>query len=283
MSEQTNSVGKTSAAGEQWAAGVAYTVLPSDIEREVYIRECYQNSRISIWSEDIGFINRVRVDEETLNFIEFPDTVEKLGTAIVFVTEPIHKQPIIVARLSKIDELGELRENLFKIKRKLGNKTVEISGSPEKGTLNLIVNAEDEKGVINILLSNNNSDGELNLSVCGGIKIDAAGNIEFLQKEKFYVKTVGKDGEDSSEASYEQTNKEHKLKGEKISINDGEEPMVLGNKIKSFIEDLIDNISAMTIVVTGTAGVFNPADITKLQAKKEELKSILSQEGFLNK
>lgn len=276
-----NTVGKTALSGEQWSGGVAYIALPSDIERDTYLRECFQNSRVSIWSEDIGFLNRVRVDSETMNFIEFPKVAEEFGTAVVFITEPIHKQPIIIGRLPKIDELGELREHQFKIKRQLGNKTVEISGSPERGILNLVVNAADDQGGINIILTNANDDGVLNLSVAGDIKVDAASSVEFLQKKRFYVNTVGEDGKDENEASYEQTNKDHKFSGEKFMINEGKEPMVLGKKIQSFMETLIDDICAITIVVTGSVGTLNPADITKLQAKKAEIESILSREGFL--
>ena len=281
MNFEINTVGKTSLSGDQWSGGIAYIALPSDVERDVYLRECYQNSRVSIWSEDIGFLNRVRIDSETINFIEFPDVVEKLGTAVVFVTEPIHKQPIIVGRLPKTDELGELREQQFKIKRKLGNRIVEVSGSPEKGTLNLIVNAEDNQGEINIILINANDDGVLNLSIAGDIKIDATGNIEFLQKKRFYVNTVGEDGKDESEASYEQTSKDHKFSGEKFTINEGEEPMVLGKKIKSFLEGLMDDISAFTVISPSGPLPLNPSDIAKLKIRKTEINSILSSEGFL--
>jgi len=279
MNNEFNSVGKTGQSGEQWSVGIAYIALPSDVEREIYIRECYQNSRVSIWSEDAGFLNRVPIDSDTINFIEFPEVLEKFGTAVVFVTEPIHKQPIIIGRLPKTDELGELKENQFKIKRKLGNKIVEISGSPEKGVLNLIVNAESEGGSINISLVNVNDNGELSLSVAGDVKIDATGNIEFLQKKRFYVNTVGEDGKDDSEASYEQTSEEHRFGGKKIIVNEGEDPMVLGNALNKILGQFIDKVAAITVTtVLGVSPILNAPDVLLL---KKDLKNILSSEGFL--
>lgn len=275
--QNNNSVGKTSLQGEQWSAGIAYIAIPSDIEREIYIKECYFNSRVSIWSEDAGFLNRVPIDEDKINFIDFPLTSDKLGTGVVFITEPIHKQPIIIARLPKTDELGELRENQFKIKRKFGDKFVEISGSSDRGTLNLIVNSKSEKGSINISLNNINNDGELNLDIAGNVKVNATGNVEFSQRKRFFTRTTNE--KETIEASFEQTEEENRFIGKKFVLNEGEVPMVLGSELKTLLGTLIEKVAGITVInAPGVMPIVNSADILLL---KKQLDKMLSKEGFL--
>ena len=37
---------------QQWPAGIAYVCCPYDIDRATYIKDCFQNNRISIKMED---------------------------------------------------------------------------------------------------------------------------------------------------------------------------------------------------------------------------------------
>ena len=124
----TNTLGQTSVAGFQWSAGIAYITIPTDIDRDVFIAESYKNGRVSMRMEDGCFFNQVPIDIDVLNFITFPSQAKEFGTAVVFVLEPTHNQPIIVARLPKNDTVGNLKENQFRISRKLGKKIIELSG-----------------------------------------------------------------------------------------------------------------------------------------------------------
>lgn len=279
MTQDINTVGQTPLEGNQWSAGIAYVAIPSDLERDVYITECYLNEKISIWTEDGAFFNRVPVNIDTLNFIEFPLTFKELGTAVLYITEPVHKQPLIVARYSKIDELGERRENLFKIKRKLGNKFVEISGSTKSNSLNLIVNSENEIGEVNIRVINSNDNGKLSLEVAGDIEINSTGEISLVQKKRIFINTVGLDGQDDSEASFEQTSEENRFNGKKFILNQGEQSMVLGNKLVSFLETFIEQVANITTTtVIGIQPVMNKIQLLEL---KKKLNDVLSSEGFL--
>lgn len=273
-----NSVGKTSVPGAHWSSGVAYIAIPSDIDRTIYIDQCYKSGRVSVWTEDGGFINRVPIDVEVLNYIEFPQIIEQLGTAVVYVTEPVHQQPVIIARLPKSDEVGELKENQFKIKRKLGNKIVEVSGTPN--ALNLVVNSGEEVGSININLISFNSDSQFNIDIAGDVSVEVSGEVEFIQRKKFIVNTIGDDDKDIN-STFEQTNEEHKFNSNKFIINEGDEPFLLGQKTIDFLEKFIDKVGAIqTVTQLGLQPIVNKADILLL---KKELKTLISKEAFLNK
>lgn len=271
-----NPVGKTANVGEQWSAGVAYVALPSDVERAAYIRDCYVNNCLCLWSENSGFLNRVPVSDDILNFIEFPLEIKQFGSAVVFVTEPIHQQPIIVARLNKTDKVGELRENQFKFKRTLLNNIVEVSGSAESGSLNLIVHSE-KGGEVNISLSNLDNNGKIKLSVAGDVSLEASKKIEITQGELFSVKTIGEE----KESTLQQDEQGHKFSGEKFIIGDEKEAMVLGNQLSSILKELITQIAAITVTtIAGPSPILNMVQINLI---KEKVDQILSTQGFLEK
>jgi hypothetical protein len=275
---ESNTVGKTPLVGEQWSCGILYVVLPIDIDREAYINDCLMNLRVSAIAEDGAFFNRVPIDEDILNRITFPLKPKELGSALVYVTEPIHKQPIIVAKLNKRDELSDLKENQFKLLRKLEGRSVEITGSSRSNSLNLIVNSLDAKGLINIILANKTKNSKFSIQVDGDIQM-LASKTTINQEERFLIETS--DGE--NKASYEQTSTEHSFLGKKIIINEGEEPAVLGNKLVSFVENLIDTMIGFTVMSPQGPLPLNPVDIAKLQTYKQQAKDVLSSEFYLSK
>lgn len=276
---EINTVGSTPVPGFQWLVGIAYIALPTDIERSIYIAECYKNGKVSVWTEDGGFLNRVPIDIDTLNYIEFPTVAKEFGSAVVYVTEQVHNQPIIVARLPKTNIVGGLKENQFKIQRRLGEKLIELSGSAQGNSLNLIVNSDNEEGSINIHLTNLNDNGELNIEVAGSIIVNAK-EVEWIQKKRFFINTVGEDGQDKDNASFEQTNEESRFKNKKFVINNGNEPFLLGQKTIDFLEKFIDKVAAIqTITKLGLQPIVNKEDISFL---KNELKNLTSKEAYLN-
>src|SRR5437870_5080190 len=99
--------------GEYYSAGLAYIVIPSDVDREKFITECYKTSTVSIFSEHNGFCNRVPIDTFSLNFINFPDKVDEMGSAVSYLLDPVHSRPIIVGIYNTKDEISGLKENKF--------------------------------------------------------------------------------------------------------------------------------------------------------------------------
>lgn len=281
MNDIINSVGKTGIPGYQWPVGIAYVAIPSDIEREVYVSECYLNNTISLWTEDGSFFKHVPCDIDLFNWIEFPLTYKEYGTALCYVTEPTHQQPIVIARLPKRDELGELREGEFKWSKMIDGRVVEISGSAKNNFLNLILNAKERKGVINIALQSNDSSGLFNISIDGNVAIEAVGEVEVAAQKRVMIRSAEESEEEEEEVSLEMAGGDCRIKGKVFLFNEGEQPAVLGKKLKSFLESFIDKISLIAVASpTGPLPLVDPISITAL---KSELEGLLSDEFFINK
>jgi hypothetical protein len=269
-------IGLKSIPGFKYPIGIAYVAMPSDLEREAYLRDCYMNCYISIKTEDGGFLNRISIDPETLNFITFPLKAGELGSTVVYVVDTLYQQPHIIGRLLDPNELGDGREHSFKFRRVLDGGFVEVSGSGKDRSINLLVDGGDQQGAVNIHIFNKNQDCSLNVDVTGDVNVVASGAINASSHKGVLLQTLG-----DAQTKFEQTDTEHKFTSQKVIINEGKDPMILGNELKSLLEDLITEISNITTVTAlGLQPIVNKVKVTAL---KDRLSDILSQEGFLNK
>lgn len=286
MAENNYNLGVRPDASEMLPAGIAYVVIPSDVDRARYIKECYKTSTVSIYSEYNGFSNRVPIDTYTLNFVEFPNEVNKIGTAVAFLLDPIHKKPIIVGSYNKQDELSDLKENQFRFKKELNGNFVELVGSSDGKYIGINVGA-DEAGEVFINIKSKDESGKVNINVEGECNITSLTNVTLKQFGKLSFITENKD--DQSEVTVE----EHTSKGrtvqseeeniitQKFNINNGKENFVLGQKLKSFLDDLITEIGNITTTTQlGQMPILNKEQVLSY---KERTKDLLSAIGFIDK
>lgn len=262
-----------------YTIGFAYIALPNDIERDVYIADCYKNYQVSIVMEDGGFFNRVPISPEDIGFIRFPDTPDKMGTPVVFGTDGIYKQPAVLTRLPERAELGDGREYQFKFKRKFNDQLVEISGSAANGQINIIANGASSPAKLNISVMSDNQDSEVDLDVAGSIRASATGDIFLNSQNTANIATI--DPNSDNETSFQQTTTEHHFLNEKLIVNKGEDPLTLGNELADLLNDFIDQVAAIkTVTSLGLQPIVNKASV---QALKKRVDSIKSQVMFTDK
>lgn len=286
MQESNYNLGVRQDAAELFSAGIAYIIIPPDVPREQYIRECYKTSTVSIYSEFNGVSNRVPVDTFTLNFIEFPDTQESFGSAVSFLLEPVHKKPIIVGKYNKADELADLKEHQFKFSRELNGNFVELSGSSKSKDLAISVNA-DEGGEISINVKSRDNSGSVKINVDGNCYISSTNDTVLKQCGQLSLITVDKDNEEQATVE-EHTpsgrhiiSREEKLDTERLVINSGEENLVLGQKLKTFLEKLITEISNTSVITAlGRMPILNRLQVEEFKKHTDEF---LSEVGFIDK
>lgn len=259
--------------------GRGYIAIPSDFNRVSYIRDCYTNMWVSIITEDGGFMNRVPIPPDVLNFVEFPDLPSQLGSPIVFNVDDMTNNPIIVSRYNKQDNLGDGKEYQFKFKRQYRDKVVEISGSPKDNALNLIVNGANNGGKLNIILHSNDKSSSFNARVAGVIDFQAQDTISTTGVNKTSFQTF--DTNYKSSSVFEQLPNSHRFISGNFNINDGKENFLLGQKWKKLMSDLIDEVANSTVSTSiGQQPLVNAEKITNFKTRLDEALSLV---GYLNK
>lgn len=272
-----NTSGITSAPGFKYNAGIAYVGIPSDLDRNEYIADCYRNHHISVHLDDGGFSNRVPISPEVLGFITFPAETNELGSPLVYIMDEIYQQPYIVARLMRRDELGDSNEHAFKFSRKLNGSFVEVSGSAKDNMINILVDGDEDAGLINLKLYSKNEDCKLLIDVQGDVEISSSKSTYLSQQKEMVVETIDSESDDFSKTVLTPT--DYKIYTSKMQMNEGEENMVLGAKLKTFLGKFIDQVAA--IKTTTAIGLQPIINATEVLALKNELDSFLSKEGFL--
>jgi hypothetical protein len=259
--------------GFKYNVGIGYVAIPSDLDRDVYIRDCYKNYQVSLKTEDGGFLNRVPIPPDVLNFIEFPDKPNELGSCVVYNTDEQHQFAIIVNRFADRDQIGDGREHSFQLRRKYKDQYVELSGSSKEANINLLVNGGSVKGKFRLSVTDSDRAAEAVVDIGGTLNVSTTGKTTLETQGGFEVRTES----DDDAASFSQSATENKFYGQKLILNDGDVPMVLGNALKKFLGNFISEVSKIT--VNGSP----IANIIQIKALATQLDSILSKEGFLKK
>jgi hypothetical protein len=239
-------------SSSQYYVGIqyGYIILPSGIDRDTFIQQCYRWERVSVLSEGGGgVIHECYISREAIRDIEFPQTVEQLGSCVSFLTDIHSAHPIIFGVFSKEDESQLLREGYFEQSKKNGNDSVGISGDAKRGVLNLFVNG-GTLTQLNITISNKAKNAVINLRCRGNINVQMDG---------------------------------------KFTINKGSEPMIKGSELKTQLDKtnqyIADLKSALDVAlqtldsIVPTSATFDATMATK---SKGDYTNIKSEESFLD-
>lgn len=264
--------------GQRYECGVGYIAIPSDLERDAYIRSCFKQNRVSIKTKDGGFINRVPIGKNCINLIEFPLTTLESGSPVVWINEPVHNQPIIVEVLNKDDEYFDLTEYQSKFIRKYKNNLVEIVSSPKSGYIGMTVDSEEDSEIY-LNIYNKNRVGKLNITVQGDVNIHTEGIVTFEQNGAFITETVDIDGSGVS-TKFTQTEEEQVFEGNRFRLNEGSQAMLLGDMTRQFLDNFVEEVGRSTVTTSlGQMPLLNAIQIKALKLKTEVL---LSKIGYLD-
>ena len=278
-------------------AGVGFVVVPSNIDREQYINDCYRTNTLTInGGRGYGYFSGVHADINVMQNIVFPSDEENRGTAVVWVKDAISQLPVIVGVLRKQGEYYSLAENQFRLKRenKTKTKTVELFIDGNESCFDIIlIGDEDTPADFNIKLNSKNKDSVLNVSSDNEINLSSEKKIKIETNQKIEIEISDK-GETKSNIVYELgsgfaykdefeneitcKDGEVNIISKRINHNSGEEPMVLGETLAGIMKDILTAVQKLTVItpVGASSPPVNLADFAAIQAKIDTIKSKIS-------
>lgn len=285
--------------------GIGYVIVPSDVDRDVFVKQCYNTGRVGIVTEYGGVEWDCLANKQIFNTLEFPDISTKYGSMVAFVRIPHHNDPIIIADLTKINETLNQNEDSFVIERVLDDCQVSISGNAKSADLTMTVTARGKNKVPKINLNINNllEKGEFNVNADGKMNVEVSDNAIISSVNETSLKSENKlsfvvekivDGEvvtnewkyeigtgfsylDEFENEVTINEEHHQIKPkEKFDIGEGSEPLVLGETLKGIVEDIIGAITKITVPTPlGPSGI--PINVAEFESIKAQLDTFLSE------
>lgn len=170
---ENNGISQVPVGPNSYSCGTGYVIIPSDSDRQLYIARCMRTAKVMIYSEQGQVHYNVDVDIHVLQQIEFPETNDQLGSCVVYINYPIHNKPIIIATLTKNDEIKSLNNDQFEIIKQNSKSIVQIFGDRSQSNLTVNVTNIDGSSEMSFNCLSNNNSAKINFNSQGHINFNS--------------------------------------------------------------------------------------------------------------
>lgn len=234
-------IGSITVDGNYFSGGIAYAALPADIDRDLYLKDCYMNRRISIAMEDGAFVNRVPISIGNLGQISFPLTSKELGSKLIYILDESKNYLLIVDVIS--DDVDELIEGQLKISKKYNGQTIDfiLDARHNNATLALQHNS-DKPAELNMFIRDRDGRAKLNIEVDGEIKQIVPTYV--VATDDFVVKDI------NEEHILVQISKNAaSLNVDRVIINNSSNSVTLNKETVSLFTKILNLLASTTVLV----------------------------------
>lgn len=268
-----------------------------------------------------GYISNVKILEEALQKIKFPLKSTERGTAVFWVRENFTNRPIIIGVIPTGDYTNLLNEGQGRYVQQVGERVVEIFEDASNGVLNInVVSDTEHPANIRIKASSGNTESVLEVESDGivralGNQVEAIARQDFKIALKNFVdeELISFSGDAEKSEYKDQFNTQITLNEEnvslsteidvnitakdsvvnliskevnittddKLNLDSGKEPMVLGDTLKGILNDLCSALQKMTVMTpVGASSV--PVNVSEFVTIQSKLQNILSKKSNLD-
>ena len=275
-------------------SGVGYIVIPRGVNTAEYVQRCYRNHSVSIsGGYDSTYMHGVKITEEALNKIKFPDNDDGLGSPVVWLRDSFTNRAIVIGTLKTAGESNMVQGSQQRLVQETAQSVVEMFLDALNCTINISAQGnENIPAVINLKASSGTDAGDV-VNIISKDRINADGRHMKVNLTEDFELTINNGEEDiihivgneeelhitdhfKNEAIFNEENVQ--ILTTKFNIGTGKEQMVLGNTLISLLSQLIDAILNMTVLThVGPSGTpVNAAAFSEIKGKLEEALSKLS-------
>ena len=271
-------------------AGQGRLIIPSDVDRDAYIRKCYDTGRAAIFTYGAGIIRNASICKHCIDDLIFPLTPQDYGSPVLYIKTPNREEYSIYGVFKETDEIFDITEYQFSIGKKSGDGVAVISGDADDGSIVITVNHNKKGGKLTIVVGNDKVPSILEFNVSGKINSDSNEyNISAYDKVSFtlpkgtsggvttmeYVKGKGFNYLDEFGNIQKIDSNSHVINHKKaVTFGTGTDPAILGNAMSTLMTQFITKVSAATVMVNGVpTPLINAADIGTLLADVTKITS----------
>lgn len=230
--------GKNPINQDRHSVSVWRVCLPSDIDREKFIKKCYLTGTISVIDEFAERQDNVKIGRLALQSVIFPIDQNSVGSEVVCVSSPYGGRLYVVDVYDSAEfaDQNEQQYRLFKTSDG-GYAEVKVDG---RGNILIIVDSESDS-LISIIGTSKSKNSKLNIDIKGSATV--------------------------------RVSEEILIESKKISLNKEGEPMLLGTKTVELIQKILDQLGKES---AGPYPLLGQGVYIELKKDLEALKSTLS-------
>lgn len=153
--------------------GIGFVIVPTDIDRDRYIMNCFLKETVSFYPEEGGLAyHNAKLVSGLIQDIMFPTETSSFGSTVLYYVHPIYRYPIVFGLLDRREEAKLLEWGQFKISKSYRGAESLILGNGKKGSLLVKVQGNSKyNGKIAVQVIDSETRGSLDLQVQGSLSI----------------------------------------------------------------------------------------------------------------
>lgn len=157
-----------------------YIMLPMDVEKEAYIDTVFRTNIVAVMMEGGLFRNDVRITNEAINNIWFPEEPGEKGCQVIIASSDFLNQPTIIGTFIGNDEVPAWSEDVVRIKKQVKDVTMSMTIDPRNQEWNMNLTSFEKPVKFNVILGGNEENK---------IRLQSSGEAEVVASKK--VKITG--------------------------------------------------------------------------------------------
>ena len=130
------------------SVGLARVIVPSGVDRDQYVADCYRTGRIDLYDESQGtYLKQCYATNEVLANLRFPRGVGDIGDPVVWVAQPtIFNRPMVVGTFPSGDRMRLGTDQTIEIHKEWDKGYVDVTADAKDGSLNVVVHGQEKSG-----------------------------------------------------------------------------------------------------------------------------------------
>lgn len=287
MHNERISIGTVGISGNSpFAVGVGYVVIPYGVNREDYVKSCYQTQTICVRTEGGDFFKNVYISDSALADIIFPEDVSSSsGSIVVFAFVPKHNAPVVFSVLGSKDTVGALvEEGQFKVSKAYDGASVAIEGRAKSGA-SLAMSASGVSSKMVFKLSSPDEDSVFEIKTKGDVTVYGSKVVRLFAAEEVALELVDEKLEPTAHIRYNKNTGIWEIFGDSNSSGQsvllGQDSIKKIGEICDILSDFAQAVSTMQVSVLApqspSGPPLNPAPFIQASTKIMSLKSQLDQ------
>ena len=128
--------------------GLARVIVPSGVDRDQYVADCYRTGRIDLYDESQGtYLKQCYATNEVLANLKFPRGVGDIGDPVVWVAQPtIFNRPMVVGTFPSGDRMRLGTDQTIEVHKEWDKGYVDVTADAKDGSLNVVVHGQEKSG-----------------------------------------------------------------------------------------------------------------------------------------
>lgn len=130
------------------SVGLARVIVPSGVDRDQYVADCYRTGRIDLFDESQGtYLKQCYATNEVLANLKFPRGVGDIGDPVVWVAQPmIFNRPMVVGTFPSGDRMRLGTDQTIEMHKEWDKGYVDVVADAKDGSLNVVVHGQEKSG-----------------------------------------------------------------------------------------------------------------------------------------